>query len=451
MILYCNKLKYKTNSRMKYIYILIITTTLFITSSCSSKEKNLTANVSSIDITPPVEIQYALGGYGERMNKPAEGIHDRIWAKALVLKDEEKKYALVTLDILGLPANVKTDLLKRVAGKGWTKENIMLLPSHSHGSLEMAALNSKNLLNSPQIGIFHPELLDFILNKLEKLLSDADQKHQPVKIGTHSKEIEGLNRNRRRQPFIDKELIVTRIDLKNGKPLAALVNWTAHPTFIDGTDMLVSAEWCGYLQTELQNKIGNDVTVMYYNGAEGDQSPVLDGPINAYEKIQIYGEKMAEKAFDIYSEIKPQKNNQFDFNYKTIKLPEYEAHPTFMETGGAEYGLDENTVKMVMAMLGPTEVGLGTIKIGDLIIAGVPGEMTAELGLEVKKSIKQDGTKYVAIGGLANEWISYILSSDQYINGGGYESSVSFYGPELGEIITTKIIDTSKELTKYKQ
>ena len=431
---------------MKHLFV-IISLFLFAGIFVPPEENDLTANVATIDITPPLEMKYALGGYGERMNKPAEGIHDRIWAKAIVFKKGEKKYALVTLDVLGLPANVKTDLVKRISGKGWTKENLMLLPSHSHGSIEMAALNSRNLLNSPQIGVFHPELLEFILDKLETVIIDADQNFREIKIGTGSKQIDGLNRNRRKQPYVDKELIVTRIDLKHGEPLAVLVNWTAHPTFIDGSDMLVSAEWCGYLQTELKNKIGRNVTVMYYNGAEGDLSPICDKQINAYEKIQIYGKNIAEKAFEIYSVIETQKNNQFDFNYKTINLPEYKAHPTFMETGGAEYGLDENTVKIVMAMLGPRNVGLGSVKIGDLIIAGVPGEMTAELGLEVKKSIKKQGAKYVAIGGLANEWISYILSRDQYINGGGYESSVSFYGPGLGELITKEIINTSKELT----
>ncbi len=215
--------------------------------------------------------------------------------------------------------------------------------------------------------------------------------------------------------------------------------------------MLVSGEWPGYLQSKLQNLIGNDVIAMYYNGAEGDMSPVLNQQADgAYEKIEIYGKKVAEKAFDIYNEIKPKKVKVFYFSYKTLQLPEYKVHPTFMETGGKEYGLDENTVKLVMNMLGPTEVGLGAIRIDDLLIAGVPGEMTAELGLNVKKAIKNKAIKYVAIGGLANEWISYILTRDQYINGGGYESSVSFYGADLGDIISKEVIKTSLPLTKTK-
>jgi len=117
-----------------------------------------------------------------------------------------------------------------------------------------------------------------------------------------------------------------------------------------------------------------------------------------------------------------------------------------MKTGGEEYGLDENTIKIVMKMLGPEEADLGSFRIGNLVIVGIPGEMTAILGLRLKSELKAKGIKYVAIGGLANEWISYILSREQYINGEGYESSVSFYGADLGLFISEAAKNTTTPL-----
>jgi len=66
------------------------------------------ANVAVIKLTPPLEMGYSLGGYGARMSKPAEGIHDDIRGKALVLDNGIKKYAIIILDILGLPPQCKT-------------------------------------------------------------------------------------------------------------------------------------------------------------------------------------------------------------------------------------------------------------------------------------------------------------------------------------------------------
>ena len=432
---------------MNIKYFIINTLFLFSIFGSASGE-TLTASVSTIDISPPIGMKFALGGYGERMNKPATGIHDNIRAKALMLKMGNRKYAVITLDLLMLPGNVKSDLVKRITVPGWSNENIILLPSHSHGSLEMDALNSQNDLNNPQLGVYQPELLAFLLDKLEKLFKETDRNYQPVKIGTGSQILEGLNQNRRKDPDIDKELIVTRIDLLNGTPLAVLVNWTAHPTFLDSPDMLLSAEWPGYLQTTLADLIGNRVTVMYFNGSEGDQAPILEGSESGYEKIKIYGNKIADKAFGLYKEIKCKDSLPFNYSYMTISLPHHEAHPTFMKTGGDEYGITENTLKRVMDMLGPEKVGLGALRIGDLLISGVPGELTAILGQKVKTTLKNSEIKYVAIGGIANQWISYVLSLDQYLYGEGYESSMSFYGPDLGEVISNGMIKTANLLIK---
>jgi len=410
----------------------------------------LSANVALIDLTPSLEMKFALGGYGERMSKPAEGIHDRIWAKALVLKKNDKKYVIVTLDVLGLPPNVKPQLIERLNAEGWNEENVMLLPSHSHTSFDMSALNDKNNLNSPQIGIFQPELLEHVISSLAKVIRKADKDFQAVSIGTNSIAVEGMNRNRRGDPDVDKDLTVTRIDNETGKPMAVLVNWTAHPTFTSEKDMLVSGGWPGYLQKELEQWIGNGVTVMYYNGAEGDQAPIGKSGRNNYEKAEIYGRAISIKARSIYEDIETKSEIEFDYGHTKIQLPERRVHPLFMETGGDEYNLTPEALDAVLNVMSPTTTNIGVVRIGDLMIIGVPGELTSRLGLQVKNKLIGKGIKFPTIGGLANEWISYILTTDQYSNGAGYESSVSFYGDSLGEVITEAMIETSVPLTQAK-
>jgi hypothetical protein len=61
--------------------------------------------------------------------------------------------------------------------------------------------------------------------------------------------------------------------------------------------------------------------------------------------------------------------------------------------------------------------------------------MTAQLGMSVKSQVREaTGVPHVAIGGLADEWISYILYAEEYRKG-GYEASVSFYGETLGQCV----------------
>ena len=432
---------------MKHLRKIILVFTANFTFLFALHASAIEANVAVIKLTPPLEMGYTLGGYGARMSKPAEGIHDNIWAKALVLNDGGKKYVIVTLDVLGLPPNVKPQVIEKLNQEEWTEENILLLPSHSHTSLEMFALNDKNIFNLAPIGIFQQELLDFVVQALADLIKSADQDLQPVKIGSQSKQIEGLNRNRRGASYIDDYLTVTRIDHLNGKPMTVLVNWTGHPTIMDEHDMLVSGGWPGYLQRELEAWIGTDVVAMYYNGPQADQSVIAEAAGSHYEKAERYGRTMAIHALNLYTDIDPSDDIRFDYNYKIIQLPEREAHPNFMETGGKEYGLNEEKITILLEQVFPVQTSIGACRLGDLLIIGAPGELSAELGLNIKEKLKTRGIQYPAIGGLANQWISYILSENEY-HKSGYEASVSFYGKDLGQVIVSGMMETAIPLTE---
>ena len=293
-----------------------------------------------------------------------------------------------------------------------------------------------------RVGIFQPELLDFVVQSLADLIKSADQDLKPVKIGSQSKLIEGLNRNRRGESFIDNTLTVTRVDHLNGEPMTVLVNWTGHPTIMDEDDMLVSGGWPGYLQRELEAWIGQDVVAMFYNGPQGDQSVIAETAGSHYEKAEKYGRSMAINVFNVYNNIKPAENIRFNYNYKIIPLPDREAHPGFMGTGGKEYRLRKNIINKRLEQVFPEQTSIGTCRLGDLLIVGAPGELSAELGLNIKENLKNRGVQYPAIGGLANQWISYILSEKEYQKG-GYESSVSFYGKDLGKVIVRGMMETA--------
>lgn len=424
--------------------ILLILCLILILSACGENPEPvpLKANVAKLKLTPPLEMKYALGGYGARMSKPAEGVHDDIWVKALVLSDGEKKYALITMDILALPPNVKPAVVEKLAENGWGMENIMILPSHSHASLDMSALNDKNVLNNPYIGIYQPKLLDFVVDKIITAVKTADQDFQPVLIDTEKQIVEGLNRNRRNDAAVDRDLTVTRIDLDNGNPLAILVNWTAHPTIMSDEDMLVSAGWPGYLQRELEVLIGRDAVCMYYNGAQGDQSVIGERAGSHYEQAEKYGRKIAQNAYVTYKKINPVKKSIFRYQSHLADLPKPQMHPKFSETGGDEYGMDEKTSGYILSAMCPEQSLINALRVGDWVIVGAPGELTAVLGEEIKKEISRRGIRYPTIGGMANEWLSYILSREQY-NAGGYEASVSFYGPELGPVVRKAMVEAS--------
>jgi len=404
----------------------------------------LKAGVAVVDLTPPLELKSPLGGYGARMNKPAEGVHDRIFAKALVLSDGTRKFALVTADMLGFPPPVKPAVLDQLAEKGWTSEQVILLPSHSHTSIEMNAINPLNTYQVPQLGIHNPALYEFTIANFVRVISDAEKNLAPVSIGTSSMELTGWNRNRRLPGGpVDPELTVVRIDTADGKPLAVFANWTAHPTFMNENDMLFSGGWPGHMQRTLESLIGHGVVAMYSNGAEGDQSPI--GRPNAgdsrWERAERYGRDIGIEAWRLWEKTVTARDVKFAYHMQEIPLPERKWHPNFKATGGAEYGLTEELLTDMLPRMFPARSNSVSLRVGDLVVVGIPGELGVQLGLQIKQEARRiTGAPHPIIGGLADEWISYILTVEQY-EIGQYEASVSFYGPTLGETIVKGALD----------
>jgi neutral ceramidase len=419
-----------------------------------SSAAELKAGRARIDITPPLSLKPALGGYGERMNRPATGVHDRIFAKVLMLSDGSKKFALVTVDALGFAPPVKTAVLDRLAGKGWTADNLMLLASHSHTAIEMNALNPLNDFQVPQLGLHNPPLFELTMNRLAQVVADAEKELVPVAVGTSSIKLDGWNRNRRIPGGVtDPELTVTRIDRLDGKPFAVFVNWTAHPTFMSEADMWFSGDWPGHMQRTLESLIGGDVQAMYANGAEGDQTTVArpNSGESHWERAERYGRDIGVAAWGVWQKTLPVPDAAFFFWREEIELPKRQWHPNFRETGGKEYGMTEDLLREMLPKLFPTRTASVSLRLGDLVIVGIPGELAAKLGLEVKRRTGEiTGAKHPIIGGLADEWISYILPIEQY-NLGKYEASMSFYGPTLADVIVKGALAGVTNLQKHMQ
>lgn len=412
---------------------------------------DLAAGVARIDLTPPMEMGATLGGYGARMSRPAEGVHDRVFAKALVLSNDTGRFALVTADVLGFPPPVKRAVLEQLSTGGWSDAQVMLLPSHSHTSIDMMQIHPGNVLPIPQLGLYRADVYEWTVKNLVQVIRNASRNQVPIAVGTEAVVLPGWNANRRRAGgAVDNRLTVTRIDKRDGEPLAVLVNWTAHPTFMSAEDMMFSGGWPGHLQRTLEALIDRGVTVMYYNGAEGDQRPIArpNSGGSSWERAERYGRELALEAHRAFGRVRPRADVSFAYHRQPIKLPDRTVHPDYLRTGGKEYGLTGEIMNRLLSTITPPETYSGSLRLGDLVIVGVPGELTAELGLQIKKRARElTGASFPTIGGLANEWVSYILSREEYARG-GYEASVSFYGPTLGETIVEGAVAGVQRLRK---
>lgn len=404
----------------------------------------LEIGVSSVDLTPPWrEMKVQLGGYGDREGKPAEGVHDPLQATAIVLRDGEKQVALLASDILFVPPSLKEEVLSRIADTGLDGGSLFMSAAHNHAGHEGFAMSRRNVYNNKYIGVFTEDLLLWTADRLAECVKEACSGFVAARVSVAGRKLTGLNRNRRGDALVDDELVVVKFETMDGKTVGVLVNWTAHPTILGAKNMLISGEWPGYMQRYVSGHVEGNPVVLYTNGPEGDQSVAGAQGATAFERVQNYGETIGEKVVDLLDETEPT-GSDFDFVLKELELPERVISAAFKYSAGQEYKLTEEEIEAATKGLFPSQAPLGAVRIGDILLMYIPGEPIAAVGLAMEKAARESGFRYPAVVSLGNDLIGYILTPEEYRQG-GYESAVSFYGESLGPLLvgeTAKLVES---------
>jgi dienelactone hydrolase len=396
----------------------------------------LKAGAARVDITPDLNKfkKLSLGGYGDRFGKYAEGVHDPIFARALVIQRGDAKVAIVALDAIGVPGELKDAAMKQIADLGFAPEAVVIGASHSHCAPE--CLNPQGDLIPRALGYFHKDFFDWMAERIATAIRQANANLQDCALSVGSAQLEGLNTNRRDgETTVDREMTVLKVQGKAGT-IAALVNWTAHATIMGPETLLVSGEWPGEMARTVEKALPGAVAV-YLNGAEGDQT-TAGGLGQGFERVNRYGQRMAQEALTLLKSARPMDDPVLAVSGDLVKLPPYKVSPAFEETTGKEYHLDAKTVESFAALLLPSKAPVAAVRIGDLVLLTVPGEMTSQIGMPLKERVRTMGAKHPIIAGLANAGIFYIVSAAQY-RAGGYETATSFYGENIGPFISDAI------------
>jgi hypothetical protein len=262
----------------------------------------LCAGAASIDMTWNVGAgpgQLGTAGHGVLANEydphlhawkmePSDGVQSRLDAKAVVLQGPEgDKIAYVKTDVY-----LQQDLLTRrvvelVTGadpaytvEGLTAESIMLGGTHNHSAPHYTS-------TAWGVWIFADVLdlraFDATARSIAEAIHAADGELRPATVGASAIRYDGIQQNILGpataddgtpagfpRDHFDDELAVVRIDdAVTDEPIAAIVNLALHPESIGGGADLISADFTGVVEREVERALGR-------------QPGSTDGPVVAW-------------------------------------------------------------------------------------------------------------------------------------------------------------------------
>ena len=447
----------------------------------------LRAGAAAVDITPKLFPLNMPGGFSANM---AEGAHDPLYARALVLDDGTTTLALVVVDNLGV-AQEASDEAKAMASQqcGIATDKMLVASTHTHSG------PPSNAKEGPPPAVAYRKLL---VNGIAESVVRAHAALRPAAVGAgvHALPEEVFNRrwflkpgkmtpnpfgqmdkvktNPGTSPDVldrpagptDPDVTVLSVqDARSRKPLALLANYSLH--YVGHTPKgMISADYYGEFARLMRSRVGGDESfvAMMSNGTSGDINniPFLVNrpPREPFEQIRIVAQKAADAAWHARAGIASHRSDaRLGMLQRQIALQM--RRPTAEQVAAAKAvlavkdpverdklpRLAEEYARRVLGLAersGTLNVPLQALRIGDLAVCAIPFEAFAQIGLDLKNRSPFPRTMVI---GLANGANGYLPTPEQH-QLGGYETWLGTcrVQEDASLIITRNLLEMLAEL-----
>lgn len=408
----------------------------------ASEPAVLKAGFGVVDITPKIEVGKPIWLAGKELNRAATGIHDPLYARAVVLDDGQRKLALVSVDSIGLP---RPSIVRAREGlKDF--HHVLVASTHSHESPDVIGIWGP----SEGVSGVVPEYVQMLEAKIVEAVRKAEAAAVPAKAEYATAEDETLLGDFRLPEVYDGVVRLLRFRrADDSQPLGLVVQWNSHGVEPD-KNSLVSRDYMGATVEALEKR--HRCPVIFFQGAIGGLmgtpkklvSEARAGKISGgiFGFIDACGSAIADLADRALQQSESITLTPLAAYSRPILIPlDNPGYRAAMAAGvldrdiypwtgkREERGEKIPRGKVDGALAMETEVGY--LRLGELQVAAIPGELYPELvygkfqepadpgadfvDAPLEKPVTQilPGKKILVLG-LANDEVGYIVPKRQW-------------------------------------
>lgn len=400
----------------------------------------LHAGFGEADITPEIGARPVyIAGFGK--NRKATGVHDPLMARALVLVHEQTKIAIVSADVVGLFLPFVEGVRRQLPGFRY----VLVSSTHNHEGPDTLGLWGPNSLQS---GV-DPVYMQKVAAGIVAAVRQADEARKPVqtRIGT-ARGPELLHDGR--EPIVKHDELVALQFLDGAKTVGIVAQWNCHPETLGSSNTRISADFVFATVAHLKEK--HRCQVVYLTGTVGGLMTSLHVPIQddqgtnlkdgTVEKTERYGRLVGQLADKALGASKPLSLVPLEARSAAVFLP---MNNPFYQLGWKLGVLDRQAyvwngdptradpLKDKAPALGKLCVRseIGFLRLGELEVAAIPGEIYPELVLGKVQDPVDPGADFPdapmepsiygqfkaahrMLVGLANDELGYIIPKRQW-------------------------------------
>lgn len=415
------------------------------------------------DITPP------LGGFlwGHYEQMFATDVQDRLYAKAVVVENEGTVSAIVCVDSCSVPPQMHDAVTKRVTEyTGIPAENICLTSNHTHWGAPISdGMDTGCLADASYRDVCFRLTADAVILAYMRL------KDATATYGTSV--LEGVSFNRNyvmedgiaitwgKSPLavdhmlagIDPTVSVMTF-YQGDQPMGAIVNFALHQCCC-GNITAYTGDFSSILSKELKKKYGEDFISLFVLGCCGDINHVNDdrvtkATLDTYREI---GRRLAEKTEEAMRSAKTVDEGVRVVKEK-LRIETRQAEPAETKREVARL-VDVSMMRLrnlVYYQATNTDtykdLWIQAIRIGNVCIYALPGEIFVNLGLHLKKESPFADCFVIEN---ANDYCGYVPTKEAFGEDCDlYETSLCHHScliPEAGDLIVNKALELAEKLS----
>lgn len=369
--------------------------------------------VASAKITPDRRLHMA--GYAAR-KEPAEGTEQDLFGKAIAIEDKEgNRVVLVTLDLIGVLAELRTKVVKQVQEKYQLPPHALLMnASHTHCGPAYGREDSQDYFAS-----LTTTLVGLIGQSLEQL-QPAELSYSfarcSVAMNRRTPSEQGFRNHPNPEGPVDHTVPVLSVRNPADDTLRAVVfGYACHNTTMGFLSWL--GDYAGYAQ-EYFEADHPGVTALFMMGCGGDQNPY---PRSELKYAHMHGRSLAtavEAALEV--------NQSSPRHQRSLHGP----LTSVLEMVDLEFATPDRA-----DFAYPVQV----VRFGDdLLLIALGTEVVIDYALRLKAELTKPDGPAIWVAGYSNVYSGYIPSRRVLLEG-GYEASSRPWKPTLEERIVGKV------------
>lgn len=374
-----------------------------------------------VDITPPAGLDMA--GFAAR-TQPAQGAHDRLTARALVIGET----AIVVADVIGMDAAMSARIRTRC---GLPPAAVVVAAVHNHGG----PISMKGRLG----GNADPDYLRQLEDGCVEAIVRARKSAVEANLYFGYSDDPGVARNRRHADGpVDRALPVLVARNTAGEPIAILASYACHPVVLDATNLLWTADYPHFLRKELEAAYPG-ATALFLTGCAGDINTghsahsslkLEENPARTFAAAEAIGKRIAKCVVKTSMEPIAEFRASFGEAFASLEFERRETRPLDQlaqewDSGAVDAPAGQKNIlpiwarwarRFAAAGLDPLRARVSVLHWGEVCVVALPGEIFAETSLRIRGLIDHGG--FVAC--YADDNPGYIAPDSEHGHG-GYE------------------------------